>query len=239
MLTIRMPESGLVPLIDAMNSTAPSPRPPAPAPMPRRRMIWIVVAAIAFGLLMFLAFMLSQRGPKPFFSAGPGGGSIDENGHVQVFEPLPAPLPAGAQGDGSLLPGMADVDDGGNAPRIIESPRPAPAAPAPAKPVRPAPAAPAPARSLANSAPVPTSQPAPRYPRGALRSGIEGTVQVQVDVGPDGVPTSVALASGSGSRELDRAAMDAVRRWRFTPAMANGQPTTGRVTVPIKFTVGN
>jgi len=33
--------------------------------------------------------------------------------------------------------------------------------------------------------------------------------------------------------------MDAVRRWRFSPAMANGQPTAGRVTVPIKFTVNN
>ena len=226
-------------MTDAMNSSVTPPQPPARAPLPKRRLLWIVLAAMALGLLMFLILMMTQRGQQPFFSAGPGDGTVDENGQVQVFEPLPAPLQAGAQGDGSLLPGMADVDDGGNAPQIIESPRPAPAAPAPAKPVRPAPAAPAPARSLANSAPVPTSQPAPRYPRGALRSGIEGTVQVQVDVGPDGVPTSVALASGSGSRELDRAAMDAVRRWRFTPAMANGQPTTGRVTVPIKFTVGN
>ncbi|MBE2210786.1 MAG: energy transducer TonB [Xanthomonadaceae bacterium] len=222
-----------------MNSSVTPPQPPARAPLPKRRLLWIVLAAMALGLLMFLILMMTQRGQQPFFSAGPGDGTVDENGQVQVFEPLPAPLPAGAAGDGSLLPGMADVGEDRAQPRIIEQPRRAPTPAAkPSAPTR-TPAAAAPSRSAATSAPVPTNQPAPRYPRNALRSGIEGTVQVQVEVGADGVPTSVSLASGSGSRELDRAAMDAVRRWRFSPAMANGQPTAGRVTVPIKFTVNN
>lgn len=223
-----------------MNSTVTPPSPPTRAPLPKRRLIWIVVGAIALGLLLFLILMMTQDRQKPFFSAGPDTGVVDENGQVQVFEPLPAPLPAGASGDGSLLPEMADADTNGAAPRIIEQPRRAPTPTASTTSTRPAPTArPAPATSTASSSPVPTSQPAPRYPRNALRAGIEGTVQVQVDVGPDGVPTSVALASGSGNRELDRAAMEAVRRWRFRPAMANGQATVGRVTVPIQFSVSN
>ena len=199
-------------------------------------MVWIVVAAIGVGLLLFLLLMLGQDRDKPFFSAGPGGGTQGEDGQVQVFEPLPAPLPAGELGDGSRLP-EAPVDAAPREqPRIIEPPRPA--APAPVA-TRPTPSAPVANASTANSSPVPTSRPAPQYPRAALRAGIEGTVRVQVDVGPDGGPTSVSLDQGSGHRELDRAALDAVKRWRFRPAMANGQPTVGRLTVPIQFTTGD
>ncbi|HEY4555317.1 MAG TPA: energy transducer TonB, partial [Lysobacter sp.] len=77
---------------------------------------------------------------------------------------------------------------------------------------------------------------APRYPAQALRRGEQGTVMVRADIGPDGVPTSVSLVAGSGSRHLDRAAQDAVRRWRFTPATVDGRPTVGSVVVPIEFT---
>ena len=220
-----------------MNTTVTPPPQPSRAPLPKRRMLWIVLAAMALGLLFFLILMLTQDRQKPFFSAGADRSHVDENGEVQVFEPLPAPLPAGESADASRLPEIADAEDGRAAPPVIEQPRrTVDETPAP---TRPAPTTSAPNRTAASIAPVPTSQPAPRYPRDALRAGIEGTVQVQVDVGPDGVPTSVALAAGSGSRELDRAALDAVRRWRFRPAMANGQPTVGRVTVPIQFTVRN
>ena len=39
-------------------------------------------------------------------------------------------------------------------------------------------------------------------------------------------------------RLLDRAAVDAVRHWRFHPAQANGQPTVGTTTVTIDFKPG-
>jgi protein TonB len=77
--------------------------------------------------------------------------------------------------------------------------------------------------------------PAPRYPAQALRSGEQGTVMVSAEISEDGVPSAVEVARSSGSRQLDRAAVDAVRHWRFRPAMADGRPTTGRVQVPISF----
>lgn len=59
-----------------------------------------------------------------------------------------------------------------------------------------------------------------RYPPAAMRSGDQGTVLVRVEVGADGVPTSVEVAQRSGSRDLDRAAVNAVRQWRFQPRSA-------------------
>jgi len=109
---------------------------------------------------------------------------------------------------------------------------------APVAPVAPAspPPPPAPPAAIADSAmPQPLSSPAPRYPREAQRRGESGTVLLRVHVGPDGRPYSVDLVQGSGSRALDRAASDAVRRWRFRPAVRNGQAVAGTVQVPITF----
>ena len=69
-------------MTDAMNSSVTPPQPPARAPLPKRRLLWIVLAAMALGLLMFLILMMTQRGQQPFFSAGPGDGTVDENGQV-------------------------------------------------------------------------------------------------------------------------------------------------------------
>ncbi|TZF90408.1 energy transducer TonB, partial [Cognatilysobacter lacus] len=79
----------------------------------------------------------------------------------------------------------------------------------------------------------------PDYPSRALREGARGTVLVLVHIGPDGVPTATEIAQSSGSRELDRAATEAVRRWRFEPAMSDGHPTVGDVVVPIDFSLAD
>jgi protein TonB len=56
-----------------------------------------------------------------------------------------------------------------------------------------------------------------------------------VDVGPDGVPSDVRVESSSQSRDLDKAAVEAVRRWRFKPAMRNGQAVAETIVVPVAF----
>ncbi|WP_202844632.1 energy transducer TonB [Luteimonas saliphila] len=81
----------------------------------------------------------------------------------------------------------------------------------------------------------PLTQTPPEYPATALRSGIEGTVLVLVEVGADGVPTDVSVARRSSSRDLDRAALQAVRGWRFEPAMRDGKAVESSVQVPVDF----
>lgn len=60
--------------------------------------------------------------------------------------------------------------------------------------------------------------PKPSYPRSALNAGAEGTVNIMVDINPDGAVTSASLVGSSGHASLDQAALSAVRsRWRFQP----------------------
>jgi protein TonB len=60
---------------------------------------------------------------------------------------------------------------------------------------------------------------------------------VRVEVDASGVPTDVKVVERSGerSRDLDRAVTDAVRRWRFEPAMKDGKAVAGAVVVPVEF----
>ena len=83
--------------------------------------------------------------------------------------------------------------------------------------------------------PTPIESPGPRYPTRALRRGESGEVLLRIEVDPRGVPARVDVASSSGSRDLDRAAVAAAKRWRFRPAMRDGTPVAGTVNVPIAF----
>ncbi len=81
--------------------------------------------------------------------------------------------------------------------------------------------------------------PAPPYPRDALRSDIEGTVQLRVLVDTNGAVLDVRIERSSGNRELDAAARDQVlRHWMFQPAQRNGVRMQAWGRVPIVFTLG-
>jgi protein TonB len=75
----------------------------------------------------------------------------------------------------------------------------------------------------------------PKYPASALRAGETGVVTVAATIGTDGVPVEVGIDDRSGNRELDRAAVAAVKQWRFQPAMRNGKAVQGTVRVPVQF----
>jgi len=93
-------------------------------------------------------------------------------------------------------------------------------------------------------APRPADRPAeplarvqPEYPRAALRTREEGTVLLLVEVDADGSAASVEIESSSRSRELDRAAVEAVSQWTFRPAIEDGRPVASTVTVPVDFRI--
>ena len=160
--------------------------------LPSRR--GLVLAAVAFlvGLGVFAVVWRAQE-RDDFYTVEPVAGPSE----ASEFEPLPAPLPAnrdrGASGMGERERGGGD--EPGRIADAPPTPLPEPVAP-PAPPPAPPPP-PAPVAAVEAPVPVPGQTPSPTYPRRALRRGIEGVVMVRVDVGPDGVPTSVGIANRS------------------------------------------
>ena len=77
--------------------------------------------------------------------------------------------------------------------------------------------------------------PAPEYPVLSRRMREEGKVQLRVFVETSGRPSQVQLKTSSGSARLDKAAQDAVRRWKFTPARRGETQVAAWVIVPIVF----
>lgn len=65
----------------------------------------------------------------------------------------------------------------------------------------------------------------------------QGTVVLEVQVKADGRAGEVKLKSSSGHPLLDKAAISAVRSWRFAPATVDGKPITEWYQVPIPFTL--
>ena len=184
--------------------------------------LWALLA-FAIGLLLFLALWWRDRG-NDFYRAQ----AAPQTAEGQQFEPLPEPLPAGGSPNIASGTEQTSGQPGTPAPHIIQ-------APPPPAPPRETPAPAAVASPSASTAPVPLSAPAPSYPPEALRNGESGTVLLRVHVDPQGVPYSIDLVQSSRSRALDRAANQAVQRWRFHPATRGGQPVAGEVQVPITF----
>lgn len=72
------------------------------------------------------------------------------------------------------------------------------------------------------------------YPEMARKAGIEGSVVVRVLVDKNGKPKKAVIQS-SDSQMLNQAAIDAVMKSTFTPAIQNGQPILCWVSIPIRF----
>jgi len=86
---------------------------------------------------------------------------------------------------------------------------------------------------MAESEPRVVSRTEPEYPSDAIPA--EGQVRLRVSVGPDGDVEEVRIVGSSGTNALDRAAVEAVRSWRYQPAIRGGQPASGQVEVAVDF----
>lgn len=77
----------------------------------------------------------------------------------------------------------------------------------------------------------------PNYPIEALNAHEEGEVRLQVALDALGNVEDVRVASSSGSRQLDRAAIESVRSWRFRPARRAGEAVSSMIDVPVNFRI--
>lgn len=113
---------------------------------------------------------------------------------------------------------------------VIEAP-PAPLAapvPSPAKPTGPVTLQ----GELALGCPTRTP---PKYPALARHAGESGNVVLRVELDTDGRVGAAHIATSSGFRRLDEAALNAVKTWRCDPPLRDGQAVRAIALQPFKF----
>ncbi|HYD69399.1 energy transducer TonB [Azospirillum sp.] len=164
--------------------------------------------------------------PAPATDAAPVAPTPAE---PMAAEPPPAapparkPKPAQAHAAAALSPRSAAPAAPAAASGTPGTPGPATATPPVSGPAGPTVAA------------APLDSPQPSYPAAARRRGQQGRVVLSVRVSPSGSPEAVVLVASSGVDALDEAARDAVRTWRFRPALDRGVAVAATVEVPVRF----
>jgi TonB family protein len=76
----------------------------------------------------------------------------------------------------------------------------------------------------------------PEYPEWARRQGITGSVVLDIEVLASGNIGQIDVVT-SLMPDLDRAAIEAVRKWQMQPAMSGGQPVSVWLRQSIRFTL--
>lgn len=126
----------------------------------------------------------------------------------------------GGGGRGLVEPPHSPIA-GGGLPQVAEAPPPPPTAPVRLHSGIRAP------RRLNDVAPV--------YPAIARNAHVEGVVILEATIDAAGTLQSARVLRSIPL--LDEAAMDAVRQWRYEPALLNGQPVAVIMTVTVQFTL--
>ncbi len=75
----------------------------------------------------------------------------------------------------------------------------------------------------------------PDYPETARRDRAEGVALLRFEVLTTGRVGEIVVARSAGHRDLDRAAIDAIRQWQFEPARRGATAVPVWVTLPVRF----
>ena len=84
------------------------------------------------------------------------------------------------------------------------------------------------------SAPKAIYAPDPEYSEEARKAKYQGTCVLWLIVGPDGRPKDIKIARSLGLG-LDEKAIEAVKTWKFEPALKDGKPVAVQINVEVSF----
>ncbi len=73
----------------------------------------------------------------------------------------------------------------------------------------------------------------PKYPQAALAAHTQGAVQIDATINKEGFVTNLTAVSGDPA--LSRAALDAVRQWRYKPYYLDGNPVEIQTRITVNF----
>lgn len=145
---------------------------------------------------------------------------VDEPG---AFMPSVGPGPVQASTDGIGVSTLGTLP-----PPVVES-KPQPPAPTPPEPKRISVGGDVQAARLIR-------QVKPSYPPLAKNARISGTVRLEAVIGRDG--TVEQLRAVSGHPMLTKAALDAVREWRYEATLLNGRAVEVATVIDVNFVLG-
>ena len=252
------------PVVQVTPPAPPVSAPPrvAPAPLrPQPRVAQPVIAQHPAYQPAAHAAIPARPRPQPVYSAPPrtmpprvapsspagnpggGGGPVNLGPGVPGGEATgggggttPGTVPGQGSGSGSGVgPGTGSGSGGGHG----DTPAPPPPPPPPAPEPKPPPRAPEPDRPpvrLADRAtPEVVRKVAPRYPQECQDEGVEGTVSLLVEVLASGNVGKVSVTRSAGDSRLDAAAVAAVKRWEYRPAVQGGIPRTVMTRATVSF----
>jgi len=145
---------------------------------------------------------------------------VIKNGHSQATaKQAPAP-------DAPSITGIAPADNGGSLPNLMGSDSPAPAPVLQTLNV---------SQGVSRGLLVKKTQPV--YPASAMQMHVEGAVELLATISKEGNISAVKIISGDA--RLARAAVDAVKQWKYKPYLLNGEPVEIQTQVTMNFKLPN
>ena len=76
----------------------------------------------------------------------------------------------------------------------------------------------------------------PAYPKKAKEEGRQGSVLMQAEILKDGTVGSLSLLPGA-EPDLAEASLEAVKQWRYSPTLLNGEPVEVATEIQVNFTL--
>jgi TonB family protein len=86
------------------------------------------------------------------------------------------------------------------------------------------------------TAPHATYAPNPEYPKKESKARHRGVVVLELVVDADGLPRDIRVSQPLSS-DFDKAAINAVKTWRFTPASQDSKPIATKIKVEVSFSL--
>ena len=86
--------------------------------------------------------------------------------------------------------------------------------------------------------PIPIKHIAPKYPSDEKKHRISGDCTLEILIDSEGVPQHIHIVKSLGPA-FDESALEAVKQWRYTPALKDGVPVSVESTVIVKFIFDN
>ena len=94
--------------------------------------------------------------------------------------------------------------------------------------------------AVSDSDPVPVVRVNPQYPPRAAERGTEGWVELRFTISASGTVQDAEVMKSHPGHVFDRAALRAVRRWKYNPKIKDGNPVVRHgITVRLEFSLQN